>query len=404
MDWQRLKNCLWHWPKSWIVSAKYGFPAKKLKVIGITGTDGKTTTCTLIYEILKKAKLKTGLATTIGAIIGDKVIDTGLHMTSPDPRLLQRLLFDMVKAGMEYVVLEVTAHAIDQYRVSGIKFEISGVTNISHEHLDYFKTMERYVLTKTKLLEKSNVSIINMDDPKANIFLEKAKGKVLTYGINRQADLKAKDVKIDETGLNFKANSVKVVSDTVYEYQVYNMLLAWSVAKQLGIDDEIVLDVFRKFPEMKGRREEVVNDLGIRTIIDFAHTPQAIESTLTSLKKISRGKLIIIFGATGGRDKSKRPLMGQVVSRLADIAIVTADDTRNEKVENINDQIIEGMKKGFEFYNIPNRQDAFNKAIQIAKKGDTIVACGKGHETTILHGNTEYPWSEADAFRRAFKK
>ncbi len=180
------------------------------------------------------------------------------------------------------------------------------------------------------------------------------------------------------------------------------------------------MDTIKNFPEIKGRRQQIDNNLGLTTIVDFAHTPQALQETLKSLRKRRPNRLIVIFGATGGRDKTKRPLMGKTVSKLSDIAIITADDTRNEKVEDINSQIIEGITgsknlflkpaqykqvdpKKFTYFSIPNRQDAFNLAIKIAQEGDLIIACGKGHESTILHGNTEYPWSEAQAFRTAFK-
>jgi UDP-N-acetylmuramoyl-L-alanyl-D-glutamate--2,6-diaminopimelate ligase len=220
---------------------------------------------------------------------------------------------------------------------------------------------------------------------------------------------------------------LKIKTDSNYFYQTYNISAALAVINQLKIDDNYLLSTIKKYPETKGRREIVSNDLDINTIIDFAHTPAALKATLLSLKKNKKGRLIVIFGATGGRDPSKRPLMGQVVSEFSDIAFITADDTRNENVLNINEQIISGIddkksyyfqntlltpekinktidsnKNKFIFFNIPNRQDAFNLAIKIAKKGDTIVACGKGHETTILHGQTEYPWSEQEAFRTSF--
>ena len=202
-------------------------------------------------------------------------------------------------------------------------------------------------------------------------------------------------------------NSKLFITDSVYHHQIYNILLAYAILNYLKIDQQILITAIKHFPEIKGRREEVKNDLQIKCIVDFAHTPAALESTLHSLRQQTSGKLIVIFGATGGRDQSKRPLMGKVVSEITDIAIITADDTRNEKVDKINQQIISGIShrnKNFIFHDIANRQDAFNLAIKLSSPGDTIVACGKGHETTILHGQTEYPWSETEAFRTAFRQ
>ncbi len=427
---QKIKNYFWHLPKNFFLNTLYGFPSKKLTLIGVTGTDGKTTTCILLYEILKNAGIKAGVITTIGAKFGDnQEIETGLHMTSPDPSLIQKILADMVKAGVTHVICEVTTHALDQYRYSGCKFEISGITNTSHEHLDYHKNIERYIKTKAKLFSMSQNAVLNKDDPSFEIIRKKIKIPFETFGIKENSDYQAKKIKLDQDLLSFEVNDQKFITDSNYEYQIYNILLALIISSKLKIDQNIVKQVIKHFPETKGRREEVQNDFKFKAIIDFAHTPFALESSLSSLKKINKGNLIVIFGATGGRDPSKRPKMGEIVSKLANIALITSDDTRNEKVENINKQIISGIdfkkselidyqtiknkkqiqeiiklsKKKFVYFNIPNRQDAFNLAIKLAQTKDVVIACGKGHETTILHGHTEYPWSEAEAFRTAFR-
>jgi UDP-N-acetylmuramoyl-L-alanyl-D-glutamate--2,6-diaminopimelate ligase len=242
----------------------------------------------------------------------------------------------------------------------------------------------------------------------------------IDYGVRNKSDFTATEVKIDSQSLSFKINHQQFSTDSNYEYQIYNILACYSAFSKLNLDPRIFVETILNFPEAKGRRENISLDPKIKTVIDFAHTPNALKVTLDSLRKITPGRLLVIFGATGGRDQSKRPLMGKVVSKLANIAFITADDTRHEKIEDINQQIISGInpKKSlfldpldsvikdpnlFHYFNIPNRQDAFNLAVKIAKPGDTIVACGKGHETTILHGSTEYPWSEAEAFRSAFR-
>ncbi len=426
---QKSKNFLIHQPKGLFYNLKYGYPTKKLTLIGITGTDGKTTTCTLIYEILKEAGYKVGMINTIGARIGDKEYNTGLHTTSPDPAKLQDLFSQMVKAGMTHVVCEVTSHALDQHRFFGCNFKISAITNISHEHLDYHKTMENYIASKVKLFEQSQQAVLNIDDESYKQIKASINIPITTYGVKKACDYQAKEIKLNDKSLKFKVNKLSLETDSNYSYQVYNILTALAVTEKLGIDPKIVEKVIKNFPATKGRREEFSNDLKIKTIIDFAHTPAALKSTLSSLKENTKGNLIVIFGATGGRDVSKRPLMGKIVSEIANIAIITSDDTRNEKIEDINKDIISGIdqknarfldpekletnsqilnaskesKNNFTYFNIPNRQDAFNLAIKLAQPGDTVIACGKGHETTILLGNTEYPWSESEAYRTAFR-
>ncbi len=426
---QKLKNILFHLPKSVFYNIKYGFPSKKLTLIGITGTDGKTTTCTLVYEIFKQSGIKTGLITTIGAKIEDKEIDTGFHTTSPDPSLLQKIFADMVKAGITHVVCEVTSHALDQYRLLGCNFEISGITNTSQEHLDYHKNIESYINAKSKLFKISKNAVLNKDDQSFEVIKKQIKFPFKTFSIKEKSDYQAQKIKLDQNSLSFEVNDQKFITDSNYEYQVYNILLALIISHKFKISSNIVQQVIEHFPETKGRREEIQNNFKFKTIIDFAHTPFALEASLTSLKKTNKGNLLVIFGATGGRDQSKRPKMGEIVSKLANIALITSDDTRNEKIENINKQIISGIdpkkselidhqevknkkqvqeiielsKKKFVYFNIPNRQDAFNLAIKLSRPDDVIIACGKGHETTILHGHTEYPWSEAEAFRTAFR-
>jgi UDP-N-acetylmuramoyl-L-alanyl-D-glutamate--2,6-diaminopimelate ligase len=421
---QKIKNIFWHYPKNIFLTLKYHHPAKKLTLIGITGTDGKTTTCSLIYETLKKAGLNAGVITTIGAKFGnDQEIDTGLHMTSPDPYLIQQILSQMVKVGVTHVVCEVTAHALDQHRFYGCHFQIALVTNTSHEHLDYFLNMENYIQAKSKIFKQAKISILNKDDPSFG-FLSSKNPQALTYSIDKKSNFQAKNVKPNQKGISFSVNGQKITTDTIYHYQIYNILASLAVISELNIDTTYLSQIVENFPATKGRREEIPNGLGINAIVDFAHTPNAIKNTLSSLRQVNQGKIIAIFGATGGRDQSKRPEMGLVTSQLADIAIITSDDTRNEDINNINQQIISGIQKNalliesnditqikniikdnpkkFIYFNLPNRQDAFNLAVKLAKDKDIIIAMGKGHESSILLGKTEYPWSESQAFRLAF--
>ncbi len=406
---QKAKNYLWHLPKSYLMAARYGFPSKKLTLIGITGTDGKTTTCNLIYEVLNNSNYKVGLLSTIGAKIGDKLLPIPPHMTSPDPSLIQSIFRQMVDQKITHVVVEVTAHALDQFRFAGCHFTIAGITNTSHEHLDYFHDMTNYIETKGKLLTSSDISILNRDDESFLQLSKQCPSTPITYSQKQSADFSITNIKVADN-LSFSVNKIPFKTNSNYLYQVNNITLAYIICQKLGSKDNVFKETIANFPFMKGRRETVDNDFNINALIDFAHTPQALEQTLISIKRNHpHGKLIVIFGATGGRDQTKRPLMGKVVSDYADVAYITADDTRNESVSDINQQIIAGINqqridsKKFRYFDIPNRQDAFNQAVQLAQSGDTVIACGKGHETTILHGTTEYPWSERLAFTTAFK-
>lgn len=422
---QKIKNLFIHLPKSIFYNYYYKFPSKKLTLIGITGTDGKTTTSILLYETLRKSGINAGVITTIGAKYGDKEIDTGLHTTSPDPSIINKIFCQMIEAGVTHVVCEVTAHALDQYRFNGCIFKVAAITNFSHEHLDYFHNSENYLAAKSKIFNQSEFSILNRDDDSFDYLKKHLKTKYSTYGITKKSDLQATNIKISKLFLKFTVGQLSFTTNSNYYYQIYNILTTLAIIKELNIDPKFLINTIKDFPSTKGRREEIKNTFGFKSIIDFAHTPNALKNTLSSLKQITKGKLIVIFGATGGRDKSKRPEMGKVVSQTADVAFITSDDTRNEKIEDINQQIVSGIDKKFTqidqslslthiknqvknnrefvYFNIFNRQDAFNLAIKIAQADDTIVACGKGHENTILHGNIEYPWSEAEAFRTAFR-
>jgi len=406
---QKLKNTLWHLPKSIFYNFYFRFPSKRLTLIAVTGTDGKTTTVNLLHELLLQSGVMVGSISTLGAKIGEKNVSVGLHTTSPDSKVVQKIFKNMVDQGVTHAVVEVTAHAIDQYRFWGCHFEVALITNTSHEHLDDFLDMPRYINTKAKLFIHANHNILNKDDQSYPIITALSPKNIITYSAKEKANYQATDIQLTPTKLTFNINKTKISTDSNYLYQVSNILAAFATSQVLNISPGIFKKVVRQFPPMQGRREEVKNDLGIRCIVDFAHTPAAIESTLKTISATSKGKNIIIFGATGGRDKSKRPIMGRIVSEFSDVAIITSDDTRHEKIEKINEQIIGGIdqsrvkSKKFSYYNIPGRQDAFNYALKIAQSGDTIIACGKGHETTILHGNTEYPWSESEAFRTAFR-
>lgn len=401
---QRVKNIFWHLPKSIYYQLVNGLPTRHLTLIGITGTDGKTSTATLVHQILLASEIKSDLITTVNS--------PGLHTTSPDPRHLLPIFSQMIKKGVTHVVVEATAHGIDQHRFFGCHFAVSALTNITHEHFDDFVDINHYQTAKLQLFRNSSVCILNADDSSYTQFQKKLSPghQTISYGISPKSQLRATNITVTRDSLSFDADGHHFVSDSPYRYQVYNILAAYGICQALGVNHKVFLKTIRHFPEVAGRRQLIENDLGITAIVDFAHTPHALVETLSSLyQPRNNHQTIVIFGATGGRDQSKRPLMGQAVSQHSDIAILTSDDTRQEDIDHINQQIISGIdqtkikKEQFKYYVQSDRQKAFDLALSLARKGDTVIACGKGHETSILIGKTEYPWSDAQAFRTSFR-
>lgn len=387
---RRFKN-LAHFLLAGTALLAYGFPAKKLTVIGVTGTDGKTTTSTLIYHILKSAGFRVALISTVAAYIGEEEIDTGFHVTSPDPFSLQALLKKIVSKGFTHVVLEVTSHGLDQSRVLGTNAKWVVFTNITHEHLDYHKTYANYVAAKAKLLRHAEVAVLNLEDPsfeKLKPYLKPAT-RVLPYN--------SKDIELFPT-----------VSDKFAEkYNRFNAVAAIKLTQTLGVDPEIAGNAIKTFPGVKGRMEEIKNNRGIRVIVDFAHTPNALKEALTALKTTTTGKLIAVYGAAGLRDYTKRPMMGEIGAKLADEVILTAEDPRTEKVATIIRQMKEGVTLNHgHVHAIEDRAEAISFAInKLAHVGDTVGIFGKGHEKSLnLNGKEEIPWSDQEAAKIALQK
>jgi len=377
-----------------LASAWYGHPSKKLKVIGVTGTDGKTTTATFIYWILKEARKKVGLISTVSAKIGEKEFETGLHVTSPEPLKLQEFLAKMVEEKCEYVVLEVTSHGLDQERVAGIKFDIGVLTNITHEHLDYHKSWQAYRRAKAKLFEGVSLAILNKDDKSFDYisrFVPK-KRKIVSYALKEAADLNLEDVVLSGK------------SKLLAEYNLANALAAVSVTRELGVSEKDIKAALSSFKLPTGRLEKINEGQDFDVYIDFAHTPNALEKVLSHFKKKTKGKLITVFGSAGERDKEKRFLMGEIAARLADVSIFTAEDPRTEDIHKILDQIAQGAKKaGGVFICIPLRGEAIVYGLSIARKGDIVVIAGKGHEKSMSYDGVEHPWSDQIITRDALR-
>ncbi len=379
--WQKIKN-YYHFFQAVVANMLYGFPGRKATVIGVTGTDGKTTTTSLIYHILKTAGKKVSMITSVGAYIGDDVYDIGFHVTTPSPFGLQKYLRRAVDWGAEYIVLETTSHALDQNRVWGVKYTVGVLTNITHEHLDYHKNWEEYAETKLRLMDCSSWFVANKDDSSYELITK----KVFSYSLHDQsADITPKK-------FPFKTKLLG-------EFNQYNCLAAIGACKALGIADDDIRKGLSTFSPPPGR-QEVVYDKDFRVMIDFAHTPNAFARLLPAVRNITKGRIIHVFGSAGLRDHTKRPQMGKESSKYADIIILTTEDPRTEKISEINSSIKSGIQKK-EVFDIPDRKEAIEKAIGIAKKGDTVLLTGKSHEKSMNLGSGEESWDEFGVVREA---
>jgi UDP-N-acetylmuramoyl-L-alanyl-D-glutamate--2,6-diaminopimelate ligase len=365
-----------------ISSAWYGNPSKKLKIIGVTGTDGKTTTSSIISWILNSAGIKTGLISTVGAEIGDKQIQTGAHVTSPEPQDLHPLLKKMVEERCKVAVLEVSSHAIHQHRFAGVDFNIGVLTNITPEHLDYHKTFKDYANTKISFLNKSRTYYVNADHiSTANLKKQFDLSKASPYGLNNLDKVIIKAIKYRFPG----------------DYNRQNASASASIALVLGVNNHAIAKAIRNFPGVVGRMQKVENKKGLNIFIDYAHTPNGLQCALTAARSATQKKLIVITGAEGERDKTKRPQMGKIALEFADYTIFTTVDDRSEEVNAIISDMTTGLRAD-SFHKITDRAKATYTAINdIAHAGDTVLICGKGHENTININGTDHPWSDHDA-------
>jgi UDP-N-acetylmuramoyl-L-alanyl-D-glutamate--2,6-diaminopimelate ligase len=381
--WQKIKN-QYHLGQAIFANIIYLFPSRKLKVIGVTGTDGKTTTASIIYHVLERSGYKVALISSIGAMINGKSSDIGYHVTTPGRFALQSYLKRAAEDEVEYVVLEITSHALDQYRAFGIPIEIGILTNVSNEHLDYHKTYRNYLRAKLKLLKKAKIAVINKDDKSYLSAKKELKNKkTITYGLK-------KDSYVNPHVFPFR-------SKLIGKFNVYNCLAAISALRELHVPDEKIRKGIESFLAPTGR-QEIVYDKNFMIINDFAHTPNSFMNILPELKKKTKGDLIHVFGTAGKRDRYKRPEMGRISSMYSDVIILTAEDPRDEPVEKIISEIESGIKSGYVkdkfLYKIPNRKDAIEFAVSIAKSGDTVLLTGKGHEKSINYGKGEESWDE----------
>jgi len=390
----------YHLFQSLIANLYFGFPSRNLKVIGVTGTDGKTTTTHLIYHILKSSGKKVSMISSVYANIAGKTYDTGFHVTTPDVFSLHKFLHQSADAGDEYFVLETTSHALAQNRVSLINYEAALVTNITHEHLDFHKTYEDYVKSKAILLQKAKVALLNSDDKSFSLLNNIIKKQFYTYGLKNKAD--------NQTDLD------KKLKLNLTLFNKYNYLAASSLCLILGILETDTIKALKSFKLPPGRLEVLIKK-PMSVIIDFAHTPNAFHQVLSEVREKfvkSHNRLIHVFGAAGQRDNSKRPYMGEESANYSDIIILTEEDYRDEDPSQIAKQISVGIReKGFKFVDsnysnnwnkktytiIIDRKTAIEKAIEISKPDDVVILTGKSHEKSLCRGKKEYPWDEKGA-------
>ena len=390
--WQKIKN-YYHLAQAFLSAIVFNFPSKNILVIGVTGTDGKTTTVHMIYEVLKCSGQKVSMISSVGAAIGAKAHDTGFHVTTPSAWQIQKYLRRAVDAGHKYFVMEATSHGLDQNRLAFVKFKVGVLTNITHDHLDYHGTWGNYANSKARLFKNVNLSILNLNDEKSFSFIKnKVKGTTVTYGLTKDADVNPQ---------NF-ALKLKIPGS----YNQLNALAAAAAASRLGISKQKIAKALNHFLPVHGRMEEVNIGQVFKVIVDFAHTPNALSQAMGAIKP-ERGRLIAVFGAAGKRDITKRAKMGEAADASADIIILTAEDPRTENIETIISQIKKGIKnktEGKTLFVVQNREEAINFAVDLAKAGDAVGLFGKGHEKSMAYGKRETPWDEFEAAKGAIKR
>jgi UDP-N-acetylmuramoyl-L-alanyl-D-glutamate--2,6-diaminopimelate ligase len=408
-----------------LAAAFNGYPARKLTVIGVTGTDGKTTTTNMIYQILLAAGFKSGMISTINAIIGDHVLDTGFHVTTPDAPDIQRYLAQMVAMGITHVVLEVTSHGLAQSRADACEFDVAVITNITHEHLDYHGSYEAYRSAKARLfigLGKTipkpqgnpRTAVLNLDDSSFTYLSQVSTGVLLSYGYQTDADIRPEQIKHGTDGISFlvngKGQQFPIRCPLLGDFNISNCLAAISATVYaLGVNPEAAHAGITALRIVPGRMERINLGQDFTAIVDFAHTPNALQKALQSVRQLTRGRVIAVFGAAGLRDRQKRKMMAETSIELADLTILTAEDPRTELLEDILAAMADGAAskggvEGQSYWRIPDRGEAIRFAVSQARPGDLVIACGKGHEQSMCFGDVEYPWDDRIAMRAAISE
>ncbi len=387
----------------------YGDPSRQLQLIGITGTNGKTTTATLLHQLFEALGYKTGLISTIENKIGQKVVPA--HFTTPDSIQLNELLAHMVKAGCEYAFMEVSSHAVDQQRIAGLHYRGGVFTNLSHDHLDYHKTFKEYIRAKKRffdLLPPTGFALINADDKNGSVMVQNTKAGIHQYSLRTLTDFKARILDNNLLGLQLELNGKKVFSKLIGEFNAYNLLAVFAVARLLEQDEWEVLTALSNLTSAEGRFDHLIDrKRGIIGIVDYAHTPDALEKVLVTIGKLSHRhqKLITVVGCGGDRDRAKRPLMARLACRLSDQLIITSDNPRSEEPETIIAEMEQGIAEAdrTKVLSISNRKEAIRAACRLAKDGDIVLIAGKGHEKYQEIKGVKHPFDDKKILAEALK-
>ncbi|MCD9618479.1 UDP-N-acetylmuramoyl-L-alanyl-D-glutamate--2,6-diaminopimelate ligase [Chryseobacterium gleum] len=392
----------------YLASNYYGNPSQKLKLIGVTGTNGKTSVSTLLFDVFKNLGYPAALLSTVEIRIGEEIIPA-TH-TTPDVITINRILAEAVEKGCEFAFMEVSSHGIAQNRIEGLHFKIAGFTNLTHDHLDYHKTFEEYLKTKKRFfdeLEDTAIAITNVDDKNGNVMLQNTKAKKKSYALKTMADYHGKLLEVDFNGMLLNFNGKEFWTTLTGKFNVYNLLLVFGIAADLGFEQDEILQAISKLKRVSGRFETFKSDGGIFFIVDYAHTPDALENILDSINDIrtKNERLITVFGCGGDRDHSKRPEMGNIATKKSTLAIITSDNPRTEDPAQIIKEIEAGVEpQNFSKYtSIPDRKEAIKMAIKFAEPKDIVLVAGKGHETYQEINGVKHHFDDKEVINELWK-
>lgn len=404
----------YHLVEAFFANVRYGFPARKMYVITITGTNGKTTTASYMASILKQTGVKVGVCSTAYFEIAGEQIANDLNFTVSNPFKLQSILAQMKRAKVTHLILEVTSHSIEQHRIWGIPCDLALMTNLTQDHLDYHKTMQNYAEAKGKLFaQKPPLIVLNRDDEWFEFFnkFEAAEQK-MTYGTHDDAECRITSVKLHKAGSEVKLvvdhqTKINFTTQLPGKFNVYNATAAAAAAYLLHVDIDQIQKGIQALENVPGRLERIDAGQPYEVFVDYAHTPDALQNVLETLKHLTKHRLILVFGATGDRDRSKRPIMGQIAAKLADRVFVTDDETYTEDPASIRKMIMDGIAEGgaeAKTEEIADRGEAIEKALSIARRNDIVVVTGIGHEQYRIMGGERQPWNEVKIIKDMLEK
>lgn len=400
-----------HYLQALRAERKFRYPAKGLRVVAVTGTNGKTTTSFMIWKMLNHAGHKAGLLTTVAWSEDGETLHQQLeHMTTERVEVLNERMRKVADAGAEFLVLEVTSHALSQYRTYGVPIEMAVLTNVTPEHLDYHRTFENYRKAKGRLFKQAKTSVINADDPSADWFKENAGGDIITYGIE-QGEVRATEVELKPDGVNYACGDMNIRTQVPGKFNVYNSLAAVAVGQRVGLNKKEIEEGIRSLEAVEGRMTRIREGQDFEVIVDYAHQPDALEKVFASVGHSTGfgGKIISVHGGAGRRDHATREPRGEILGRESDVVIITEDDTRDEAPQEIAQMFVDGAVKmgktlDKDLFIELDREKAIRRAIGMARKGDLVLILGKGHEKTILRGDKAVPFEDIKVAQRVLSE